>query len=60
MTAELQTANAARFQRKIQLPGFSAYPDGSTFQLIRVSGVLLYLQFECSGTALQETQCVII
>jgi len=29
VTAELQTANVACFQRKIQLSRFSAYPDGS-------------------------------
>jgi len=28
VTAELQTANVTYFQRKIQLSGFSAYPDG--------------------------------
>jgi len=26
----------------MQLFGFSAYPDGSPFQLIRIRGVLLY------------------
>jgi hypothetical protein len=41
-TAELQTANLPYFQRKIQLSGFPAYPDGSAFQLIRIKGVLLY------------------
>jgi hypothetical protein len=40
-TAELQTANVAHFQKRILLPGFSAYPDGSPFQLIQVSGILL-------------------
>jgi len=39
----LRTTNVAYFQRKIQLSGFSAYPDGSPYQLIRISGVLLYL-----------------
>ena len=38
---QLQTANVAYFQRKIQLSGFSAYPDGWPSQLIRISGVLL-------------------
>ena len=33
----------AYFQRKIQLSGFSAYPDGLPSQLIQISGVLLYL-----------------
>ena len=42
VAAELQTANIAYFQRKIQLSGFSAYPDGSASQLIRISGVLPY------------------
>jgi hypothetical protein len=43
VTAKLQTANVAYFQRKIQLSGFSTYLDGSPSQLIRilVSGVLL-------------------
>ena len=44
VTAELQTANVAYFQRKIQLSGFFfAYPDGSPSQLIPISGVLLYV-----------------
>ena len=42
VTAELQTANLAYFQRKIQLSVFFAYPDGSPSQLIRIIGVLLY------------------
>jgi hypothetical protein len=37
----LQTANVAYFQRKIQLSGFSAYPNGSPPHLIRISGALL-------------------
>ena len=40
LTTELQTADVAYFQRKIQLSGFFAYPDGSPSQLI-LSGVLL-------------------
>jgi hypothetical protein len=32
----LQTAKVAYFQRKIQLSGFSAYPDSSPSQLIRI------------------------
>ena len=39
---ELQRANVAYFQRKIQLSVFSAYPDGSASQLIRINGVVLY------------------
>jgi len=39
--AELKTTNVAHFQRKPQLSGISAYPDGAQSQLIRVSGVLL-------------------
>ena len=35
VTAGLQTANVAHFQRKIRLSGFSAYPDRSPSQLIR-------------------------
>jgi len=34
--------NVACFQRKIQLSGFPAYPDGSSSQLILISEVLLY------------------
>ena len=41
VTAELQIANVAFFQRKIQLCGFSAYPDGLPSQLIRLSGMML-------------------
>ena len=37
VTAGLQTANVVYFQRKIQLSGFSAYPDGSPSQLIRIN-----------------------
>ena len=46
VTAELQTANVACFQIKIQLSGFSAYPDGSPSQLIRISVVLPYKFFK--------------
>ena len=42
----LQTAIVASFQRKIQLSGFSAYPDSSPSRLIRISGVLLYILHE--------------
>jgi hypothetical protein len=42
VTAEMQTSIVAYFQRKIQLSGFSVYPEGSLSQLIRISGVLLY------------------
>jgi len=41
VTPDLQIANVACFQRKIQLSGFSAYPDDSPSQLIRISGVLI-------------------
>jgi len=44
VTAELQTANVAYCQRQIKLPGFSAYPDGSPSQLIRINGVLVYVK----------------
>ena len=44
VNVELQTANVACFQRKIQFSGLSAYSDVSPSQLIRISGVvLLYL-----------------
>ena len=42
VTAELQTASVAYFQRKIQLSVFYAYPDGRPSQLIWISGVILY------------------
>jgi len=42
VTAELQTASVAYFQRKIQLSLFYAYPDGTPSQLIWISGVILY------------------
>ena len=41
ITTELQTANVAYFQRKVELSGFSAYPNDSPSQLIWISGVLL-------------------
>jgi len=44
LTAEIQTADVAYFQRKIQLSRLSAYPDGSPSQLIRISGVF-YCRF---------------
>jgi len=43
VTTDHQTNNVAYFQRKIQLSGFSAYPNGSPTQLIQISGVLLYM-----------------
>ena len=46
MTAELQTANVAYFQRKIRLSGCSLYPEGSPSQLVRMSGVLSVLYTE--------------
>ena len=44
VTAELQTANVAYFQRKIQLSGFFFFASGSPSQLILISGVLLYVR----------------
>ena len=44
----LQTINVAYFQRKIQLSVISAYPDGPSSQLIRISGDLLYM-CACGG-----------
>jgi len=40
--AESQTVNVAYCETKIQLSEFSAYPDATPSQLIRISGVLLY------------------
>ena len=53
LTAGLQTSNIDHFQRKIQLSGFSAYPDGWPSKLIRISGVLLYsyIKLKCGGRA---------
>jgi len=45
-TAELQTANVAYFQIKIQFSGFSPYPHGSPSQLIRIGGNKLYLIYQ--------------
>ena len=45
VAAELQTANVACFQRKVQLSGFSAYLDGSPSQLIQIHTIVLYLIF---------------
>jgi len=45
------SANVAYFQRKIQLSVFSAYPDGWSSQLIRISAVLLNFQ----SAALNQT-----
>jgi len=42
VTAELQTASVACFQRKIQLSVFIAYPYDSSSQLIRINGILPY------------------
>ena len=44
MKAGLQTANVAYFQRKIQLSEFSAYSNGSPFQLITINEVLVYVR----------------
>jgi len=46
VTAELQSANVAYFQTKIQLSGVSAYPDFSPSQLVRISGVLLHVKLQ--------------
>ena len=40
----LLTANVPYFQRTIQMSEFSAYPYGSSSQLIRIIRVLLYLK----------------
>jgi hypothetical protein len=45
LTDELQTASVAYFQRKLQLSGFSAYPNTLPSLLIWIIGVLLYLTF---------------
>ena len=37
-----QTANAVHFQGKVQLSGYSAFPDSSPSKLNRVIGILLY------------------
>jgi hypothetical protein len=42
VTAELQTENV-EYYKKIQLYGFSAHPDVSSSQLIRINGVVLYV-----------------
>jgi len=39
----VNTASVAYLQTKNQLSGFAAYPDVSPSQLLRTSGVLLYL-----------------
>jgi len=41
----LQTASVVYFQKKVQLSGFSAYPDGFAYQLIRFNGVLPYIRY---------------
>jgi len=43
--AEIHTANVAYLGRKIQLSGYSVYPDGLPSQLIWISGVLLYFVY---------------
>jgi hypothetical protein len=56
VTAELKTANVAYFQRKIELSGFSAYPDGLQSKLIRISGVLLYLAAQTHSASLSDSR----
>ena len=41
--SRISNCQCSIFSKKFQLSGFSAYPDGSPSQLIRISGVLLYL-----------------
>ena len=53
VTAEIQTASAVYIQRKIQLSGFSAYSDVSPSQLIRISGVVLYVASEGKYTKIK-------
>jgi hypothetical protein len=43
----LQTANVAYFQRKIQLSGFSAYPDGWPSSLILKKMEFCCIQVSC-------------
>jgi len=50
----LITANVTYFQRKIQLSLFSAYPDGSSSQLIRICGVLLHFQSAALNQAILQ------
>ena len=49
----MQAANAACFQRRIQLSGLSAYPDGWPSRLIRFGGVVSYF---CHGQLGQFTR----
>jgi len=44
ITPEMQTVNVAYFQRKVQLSRFFACLDGSPSQLIRISGVIPYVE----------------
>jgi len=55
VTAELQTANVAYFKRKIQLSGFSVYPDDSPSKLVRMSEVLLYFMIAWWWPVVAET-----
>ena len=56
VTAELQTADVAYFQRKIQLFLFPAYPDGSSSQLNRIKRVLLYYFYYSSSNDIRYVQ----
>jgi len=52
VTAELETDKVAYF-KKIKLSGFSAYPDGSSTRLIRISGLLYCVCCFSPGSAIQ-------
>ena len=43
-----RTTNVAYFQRKIQLSGFSGYPDCLLTNLIRISGIVPHQEKSCA------------
>jgi len=58
--SSLQTANVVYFQRKIQLSGFSAYPDGSPSHLIRISGDLPYCNVRLSYAMVKRSYVTVL
>ena len=59
MSFTLHTANVNLFSNKIQLSGFSAYPNGSSSQFIRIGAVLLYIFCKRSLVTLVNTVTIL-
>ena len=55
---QLQIANVAYFQRKIQLSGFSAYPGGFPSQLTRLSLCVIFFSASFVRDIFSSDKCL--